>query len=66
MIMQLRHDWMAAHPGPDALKNFNDRLLGYGGPPIPLVRAQMLGGKAEAKLWTVSEESSTPSAARTQ
>ena len=26
-------------------------FLSYGGPPIPLVRAQMLGGKPEAVLW---------------
>ena len=54
MIMQLRKDWIAAHPGPNALKAFHDQFLSYGGPPIPLVRQQMLGGKAEAKLWTAS------------
>ena len=53
MIMQLRQDWIAAHPGPNALKAFHDQFLSYGGPPIPLVRAQMLGGKPEAKLWLV-------------
>jgi uncharacterized protein (DUF885 family) len=52
MIMQLRQDWTAAHPGANPLKAFHDQFLSYGGPPIPLVRAQMLGGKAEAKLWT--------------
>jgi uncharacterized protein (DUF885 family) len=52
MIMQLRQDWIAAHPGPNALKAFHDQFLSYGGPPIPLVRQQMLGGKVEAKLWT--------------
>ncbi|WP_297833219.1 DUF885 domain-containing protein [Thermomonas sp.] len=51
MIMQLREDWVAAHPGPHALKAFHDQFLSYGGPPIPLVRAQMLGGAPEAKLW---------------
>ncbi len=51
MIMQLRQDWTAKHPGPHALKAFHDAFLSYGGPPIPLVRAQMLGGKAEAVLW---------------
>lgn len=55
MIMQLRKDWIAAHPGPNALKAFHDQFLSYGGPPIPLVRQQMLGGKVEAKLWTVNE-----------
>lgn len=52
MIMQLRKDWVAAHPGPDALKAFHDQFLSYGGPPIPLVRAQMLGGKPKAVMWT--------------
>ncbi len=54
MIMQLRQDWIAQHPGPHALKAFHDQFLSYGGPPIPLVRAQMLGGAVEAKLWTAS------------
>jgi len=53
MIMQLRTDWIAKHPGPDALKAFHDQFLSYGGPPLPLVRAQMMGGAPEAKLWTV-------------
>jgi hypothetical protein len=52
MIMQLRDDWMATQAGPDALKKFHDAFLSYGGPPIPLVRAQMLGGKPETRLWT--------------
>ncbi len=52
MIMQLRQDWIPAHPGPNAMKAFHDQFLSYGGPPIPLVRQQMLGGKVEAKLWT--------------
>ena len=51
MIMKLRDDWMAKHGGPSSLKAFHDEFLSYGGPPIPLVRAQMLGGKAEASLW---------------
>ena len=63
MIMQLRQDWIAAHPGPHALKAFNDQFLSYGGPPIPLVRQQMLGGKVEAKLWTKGEAADTQSAA---
>ena len=51
MIMQLREDWTASRAGPGAWKAFHDEFLSYGGPPIPLVRAQMLGGPAEAKLW---------------
>ncbi|MEO6925064.1 MAG: DUF885 domain-containing protein, partial [Rhodanobacter sp.] len=60
MIMQLRQDWIAKHPGPNALKAFHDEFLSYGGPPIPLVRQQMLGGKVEAKLWTKGEAGGVP------
>jgi hypothetical protein len=52
MIMQLRDDWTKTHGGRAGWKAFHDQFLSYGGPPIPLVRAQMLGGKPEAKLWT--------------
>jgi uncharacterized protein (DUF885 family) len=52
MIMQLREDWTKDHGGRAGWKAFHDQFLSYGGPPIPLVRAQMLGGKPEAKLWT--------------
>ncbi|MBT2144985.1 MULTISPECIES: DUF885 domain-containing protein [unclassified Rhodanobacter] len=62
MIMQLRQDWIAAHPGPNALKAFHDQFLSYGGPPIPLVRARMLGGKPEARLWVAP----TPATAKTE
>ena len=51
MIMQLRQDWTADHGGREGWKAFHDQFLSYGGPPIPLVRGQMLGGKPEAKLW---------------
>jgi hypothetical protein len=51
MIMKLREDWMAQHATEGGLKAFHDAFLSYGGPPIPLVRAQMLGGKPEALLW---------------
>lgn len=43
MIRKLAADWRAAHPGPDSLKAFHDQFLSYGGPPIPLVREQMMG-----------------------
>jgi uncharacterized protein (DUF885 family) len=52
MIMQLREDWTKDKGGRKAWKQFHDQFLSYGGPPIPLVRAQMLGGAPEAKLWT--------------
>ncbi|HTA64509.1 MAG TPA: DUF885 family protein, partial [Xanthomonadaceae bacterium] len=51
MIMQLREDWTKDRGGRKAWKAFHDQFLSYGGPPIPLVRAQMLGGKPEAVLW---------------
>jgi len=42
MIRKLRSDWSASRGGEQAWKQFNDEFLSYGGPPIPLVRAQML------------------------
>ncbi|MEP6634042.1 MAG: DUF885 domain-containing protein, partial [Luteimonas sp.] len=62
MIMQLREDWTASHGGRSGWKAFHDQFLSYGGPPIPLVRAQMLGGKAEAKLWQAPTASAAPAA----
>jgi uncharacterized protein (DUF885 family) len=43
MIRQLRADWQAANPN-RSIKQFHDQFLSYGGPPIPLVRVQMLNG----------------------
>jgi hypothetical protein len=48
MIRKLRDDWVARQGGatgadPHGWHDFHDRFLSYGGPPIPLVRAQMLG-----------------------
>ena len=48
MIMRLRADWTATRGGRAAWKAFHDQLLSFGGPPIPLVRAAMLGGAAQA------------------
>ncbi len=48
MIRKLRDDWIATRGGDKAWKAFHDQFLSYGGPPIPLVRKQMMGGKAEA------------------
>ncbi|HEY5807043.1 MAG TPA: DUF885 domain-containing protein [Povalibacter sp.] len=45
MIVKLRTDWLAANPG-KSLQQFHDQFLSFGGPPIPLVRAQMLPGAA--------------------
>jgi hypothetical protein len=51
MIRKLRADWMAAHPpaadlaadSPQRWQAFHDKFLSYGGPPIPLVRREMMG-----------------------
>ena len=48
MIRKLRDDWTATRGGQKAWKAFHDQFLSYGGPPIPLVRQQMMGSKAEA------------------
>ena len=46
MIRKLREDWTKG----DRTKwqAFHDQFLSYGGPPIPLVRAAMMGGEAKA------------------
>jgi hypothetical protein len=46
MIRKLRSDWSASRGGEQAWKQFNDEFLSYGGPPIPLLRRQMLEGPA--------------------
>jgi hypothetical protein len=43
MIRKLRDDWTASRGGRKAWKEFHDTFLNYGGPPIPMVRQQMLG-----------------------
>ena len=42
MIRKLRADWLAANPGATP-KQFHDRFLSFGVPPVPLVRREMLG-----------------------
>lgn len=42
MIRKLRTDWTAKRGGEQAWKAFHDELLSFGGPPLPLVRTQML------------------------
>ncbi|MGZ8347970.1 MAG: DUF885 domain-containing protein [Allosphingosinicella sp.] len=42
LIRRLRDDWTASRGGRPAWKAFHDRFLSFGGPPIPLVRQQML------------------------
>ena len=48
MIRKLRDDWAASRGGQKAWKQFHDQFLSFGGPPIPLVRGQMMNSKAEA------------------
>ena len=48
MIRKLRDDWIATRGGRKAWKAFHDEFLSFGGPPIPLVRAAMMGGNAKA------------------
>ena len=48
MIRKLRDDWIATRGGRKAWKAFHDEFLSFGGPPIPLVRAAMMGGDAKA------------------
>ncbi len=48
MIRRLREDWTASRGGRQAWGQFHDQVLSYGGPPIPLVRAQMMGGEPDA------------------
>jgi uncharacterized protein (DUF885 family) len=50
LIRKLREDWVATHGGRAAWKEFHDTLLSYGGPPLPLVRREMLGPEAGAPL----------------
>jgi hypothetical protein len=45
MIRKLRADWSASRGGEQAWKQFNDELLSYGGPPLPLVRSQMMSAE---------------------
>ncbi len=43
MIRKLRSDWTATRGGQGAWREFHDRFLSYGGPPVPMVREAMLG-----------------------
>jgi hypothetical protein len=42
LIRKLREDWTASRGGRKAWKEFHDTFLGFGGPPIPLVRQAMM------------------------
>ena len=43
MINKLRDDWTPGRGGEEAWGRFHDRFLSYGSPPVPLIRAEMLG-----------------------
>lgn len=45
MIRELRADWTRERHGRDSWKAFHDTFLSFGGPPIPLVRARMMGAR---------------------
>jgi hypothetical protein len=51
MIRKLRSDWTASRGGRAAWHDFHDKFLSYGGPPIPLVREQMMGEKDKGGLF---------------
>ncbi len=51
MIRALRDDWTAGRGQRKAWREFHDTFLSFGGPPIPLVRARMMGGKAESVFY---------------
>lgn len=46
MIRKLRDDWTGGDRS--KWKDFHDRFLGFGGPPIPLVRGAMMGSAPKA------------------
>jgi hypothetical protein len=43
MVRKLREDWTTPRGGRTAWRDFHDRFLSYGGPPVPLVRKAMVG-----------------------
>ncbi len=55
MIRQLRDDWCATRGGRKAWGQFHDAFLSYGAPPIPLVRAIMLGPNSGPALKPLSQ-----------
>jgi uncharacterized protein (DUF885 family) len=51
MIRKLRDNWTATRGGRTSWREFHDRFLSYGGPPIPMVRQQMMGTSSEGGLF---------------
>lgn len=50
MVRKLREDWTTSRGGRGAWREFHDRFLSFGGPPVPLVRKAMMGGEAGGLL----------------
>jgi hypothetical protein len=51
LIRKLREDWTASRGGRAAWRAFHDGFLSFGGPPIPLVRQQMMGEPAPVAVF---------------
>ena len=43
MIRKMRDDYVATRGGRKAYREFHDRILSFGGPPLPLLRKELLG-----------------------
>jgi uncharacterized protein (DUF885 family) len=50
MIRKLRDDWTGSRGGRSAWRDFHDRMLSHGGPPVPLIRKVLLGENAGPAL----------------
>ena len=50
MILKLRDDWTKSRGGRKGWKEFHDTFLSFGGPPVPMIRARMLGDDAGPAL----------------
>lgn len=50
MVRKLRQDWTEPRGGRAAWREFHDRFLSYGGPPVPVVRSAMLGSDVGSLL----------------
>ena len=55
MIRKLRDDWSASRGGRAAWREFHNTFLSYGGPPIPLVRGQMMGSEPAAVFYRMDQ-----------
>lgn len=50
MIKKLRKEWTSSRGGRKGWRAFHDQFLSYGGPPIPLIRKEMLKSSAGSPL----------------